>query len=72
MLLARVCTWGYSQIGKLVRHLFTLILLTMPRDEVGPWVLGVSGSLFRKARSWDEARDLYNARLASGTVQILS
>lgn len=44
----------------------------MPRDEVGPWVLGISGSLYRKAKSWDEAKNIYNTRLTSGTVQILS
>lgn len=51
---------------------FTFILLAVLRDEVGPWVTGVSGSLFRKAKSWDEARNLYNGRLASGAVQILT
>ena len=49
----------------------TLLLLRIFRNEVAPWVLGVSGSIFRKGKSWDEARDLYNARLASGAVQIL-
>ncbi|KAF9642602.1 hypothetical protein BDM02DRAFT_3192954 [Thelephora ganbajun] len=40
-------------------------------DEVRPWVTGVSGSLFRKARSWEEARDLYNAHLVASAIQIL-
>lgn len=49
-----------------------LTLLMTSRDEIAPWVIGVSGSVFRKTKSWDEARDLYNARLAAGAIQILS
>lgn len=44
----------------------------MLRDEVGPWVIGVSGSLYRAAKSWEEARDLYNARLNTNVVEVLS
>lgn len=42
------------------------------RAEVGAWVIGVSGSLYLKADSWEEARDLYNARLATGAVEVLT
>ncbi|KAF9784537.1 hypothetical protein BJ322DRAFT_1109257 [Thelephora terrestris] len=41
-------------------------------DEVAPWVIGVSGSVFRKTTTWEEARDLYNSRLAAGAVKVLS
>ncbi|KAF9777755.1 hypothetical protein BJ322DRAFT_1021830 [Thelephora terrestris] len=41
-------------------------------DEIKPWVLGIPGSSYHKARSWEEARDLYNARLNSGAVQVLA
>ena len=51
---------------------FGFILLMLPRHEVEPWVLGVPRSTFRNVRSWEEARDLYNIRLASGTVQVLA
>ena len=44
----------------------------MLRDEVGPWVIGVSGSLYCAAKSWEEARDLYNARLNTNVVEVLS
>ncbi|KAF9780939.1 hypothetical protein BJ322DRAFT_1112323 [Thelephora terrestris] len=40
--------------------------------DVVPWVIGIPGSVFRKATSWDEARDTYNARLACGVVKVLA
>jgi len=47
------------------------ISLTMFRDEISPWVLGVAGSIYRKVKSWEEAKELYNARLDSDVIQIL-
>jgi len=44
----------------------------MCRKEIGPWVLGVSGSLYCKAKSWEDAMETYNDRLAAGAVKILS
>lgn len=56
-----------------VRVPISLMLpLMISRDEVAAWVLGVSGSVFRKAKSWEEARETYNTRLAAGAVQILA
>lgn len=51
---------------------FGFILLMLPRHEVEPWVLGIPRSSSRSARSWEEAKNLYNARLASGTIQVLA
>lgn len=48
------------------------LILLVPRDEVGAWVLGVSGSLYRKTKTWDEAKVLYNLRLSTGAIRILS
>lgn len=63
----------YLPIGKSDgRYPPCIVSLTSPRNEVGPWVYGVTGSAFRRTRSWEEARDLYNARLAAGAVQVLS
>ena len=49
----------------------SFVILTLPRREIGPWVLGVAGSLFSGVASWEDARDLYNSHLTSGDVQIL-
>ena len=39
---------------------------------MAPWVLGVSGSVYRKADTWADAKSLYNARLSVGAVKILA
>ena len=59
-------------VSTLLPLIASLILLMMSRDEVGAWVLGVSGSLYRKAGSWEKAKTLYNACLASSAVQVLA
>ena len=69
---ARVCTWAYSPIGKLRSFCpRAFISLMTPRDEIAPWVTGISGSIYRKVRSWDEAKEIYNGRLATNAIQIL-
>ena len=47
------------------------MLLMVPREEAEPWILGISGSKYRKSRSWENARDFYNARLAANAVEVL-
>ncbi|KAF9785354.1 hypothetical protein BJ322DRAFT_1020895 [Thelephora terrestris] len=41
-------------------------------EEAEPWVFGISGSFYYAAKSWEQARDFYNASLASGSIQILT
>ena len=48
------------------------MLLMVPREEAEPWVLGISGSKYRKSRSWENARDIYNTRLAANAVEVLA
>jgi len=43
----------------------------MFRDEISPWVIGVTGSIYRKVKTWDEARNAYNSRLANGIIEVL-
>ncbi|KAF9781015.1 hypothetical protein BJ322DRAFT_1112403 [Thelephora terrestris] len=40
-------------------------------DEAEPWYLGIPRSFHRQMKSWEEAKDLYNAKLTAGAVQIL-
>ena len=40
-------------------------------NEVEPWVVGVSGSLYRRTKTWEEAKSMYNTRLAAGAVKVL-
>ena len=69
--LAKVYMLEYLLIGKYNHHLPSILPLILSRGEISPWVIGVSGSVFRKYKTWVQARDIYNARLAAGTVEVL-
>jgi hypothetical protein len=61
----------FSTIGNFQSVSLPFASLIPRRTEVAPWVLGVSGSVYRKADTWAEAKSLYNARLSVGAVKIL-